>query len=497
MRQSKRNSAENWKQLSPDSLATFTNMLTLGHILAALSDYQPTATDPTIAIVTNDSRDVQANSLFVAFVGEQLDGHQFCRQAFDDGAIAAIVTRPVDDFALVDVRDRHCDLTKITTPLLILVEDSEKALQQCAHYWRRQHSVRVIGITGSVGKTSTKELAYQVLSQKYCTLKSEKNYNTEIGLPIQLLNLRAEHEMAVLEMGMYVRGDIALLASIAEPDVGVITNVGTVHVERAGSVEAIALGKRELVEALPKNGLAILNNDDTAVIVMRDHTDAEVMTYGMTPEADLWASDIESMGLDGIRFALNYRGEKIFVNAPLLGRHSVQTALRASAIGLAHGLDWGEIVRGLQEQPEQLRLLVADGINGSRVIDDSYNANPQSTIAALNLLDDLRGRKVAVLGDMLELGSESSVGHKLVGRRAADVVDEMVVIGQEGRMIGEEALIVGFDAQKLHFSADSEHAIPIVKNLIEPNDIVLVKGSLGAKMGLIVKAILKRSDNID
>ena len=472
-------------------------MLTLGHILAALSNYQVTGIEPAIASVTNDSRDVIVSSLFVAFVGERVDGHDYVAQAFGRGAVAAIVTKPVGEYALVDVRDGQCHLSEIETPLLIRVEDSEKALQQCARYWRQQHDVRVIGITGSVGKTSTKELAYEVLSQRYRTLKSEKNFNTEIGLPIQLLNLRDEHEIAVLEMGMYVRGDIALLASVASPDVGVITNVGTVHVERAGSVEAIALGKRELVEALPENGLAILNYDDPYVIAMKAHTAARVMTYGLSPEADLWASDIESMGLEGLRFALNYRDEKIHVHVPLLGRHSVQTVLRATAIGLAEGLNWGEIVRGLQEQSEQLRLLVADGINGSRVIDDSYNANPQSTLAALNLLDDLDGRKVAVLGDMLELGLEELVGHQLVARRAVDVVDELIVVGQRGRLIGEEALAVGFDSRKVHFSADSTQSIPLIKSLIQPDDTVLVKGSLGARMGVIVKEIVKRRDEED
>jgi UDP-N-acetylmuramoyl-tripeptide--D-alanyl-D-alanine ligase len=218
--------------------------------------------------------------------------------------------------------------------------------------WREQFpALRVIGITGSVGKTTTKELTHAVLSQRFHTLKSEGNYNNEIGLPLALLSLRSWHQRAVLEMGMYTSGEIRLLCELAKPQIGVVTIVGSVHMEWLGSIEAIAEAKRELVEALPKSpeGVAILNMDEPLVMEMAEHTQAQVFTYGLNNKADIWADDIVSMGLDGIRFSLHYRDEAITVHVPLLGRHSVHTSLRATAVGLVEGMTWDSIIVGLRD----------------------------------------------------------------------------------------------------------------------------------------------------
>lgn len=472
-------------------------MLTLGHIVAALSNYEVAGTEPPIAFVTNDSRQAAADSLFVAFDGEQVDGHNYVASAFERGATAAIVERALGDFAFVDVRSGSV-LGSIAEqgPTLVVVENSEKALQQCARYWRQQHAVRVIGITGSVGKTSTKECAYSVMGQQYRTLKSEKNFNTEIGLPMQLLNLRPEHERVILEMGMYVRGDIALLASVGLPNVGIVTNVGEVHVERAGSKEAIALGKRELVEALPSDGVAILNRDDPNVWAMRDHTAARVLTYGTTPEADLWASDIATFGFDGIGFRLNHQGKSVAVRSPMRGKHNVYTALCAAAAGLVEGMDWNAIVRGLASHEDRLRLIRRPGINDSTIVDDAYNSNPQSSAAALDLLADVAGRKVAVLGDMLELGEHEAEGHATIGRKCAQIVDELITVGKLGKLIGDAAVEAGFSAENIHVTPDSGAAAAIAMNVIRPKDTVLVKGSLGAKMKVVVDAIVNRHSSI-
>ncbi len=264
---------------------------------------------------------------------------------------------------------------------------------------RSRADLRVIGITGSVGKTSTKEMAANVLANRYVTLASTGNLNNEQGLPLTLLGLGTEHERAVLEMGMYDMGEITRLCELARPHVGVITNIGPSHLERLGTIERIAQAKAELVQALPSaedGGVAILNWDDERVRPMAAMTKARIFRYGLTPEADLWADEIESEGMEGIRFQFNYRSpdkpgavENLYVRVPLLGRHSVHTALRAAAVGLVEGLTWQEIATGLQRSTGQLRLVLVSGVNGSTLIDDTYNASPASTIAALNLLQDL------------------------------------------------------------------------------------------------------------
>ena len=223
-------------------------------------------------------------------------------------------------------------------------------MQQIARFWRRKQNLRVIGITGSVGKSTTKELVTEVLKSRYHTLKNIGNLNNEIGLPLTILRMGEGHERAVLEMGFFVPGEIKFLCDIALPQVGVITNIGTVHAERAGSQETIARGKSELIQALPAapEGIAVLNYDDPFVRPMATLTNARIFYYGLSPEADLWADEIVGMGLDGIRFRLHYKNEVLHLRVPLIGRHSVHTALRAAAVGLVEGCSWNQIIDGLQ-----------------------------------------------------------------------------------------------------------------------------------------------------
>jgi UDP-N-acetylmuramoyl-tripeptide--D-alanyl-D-alanine ligase len=382
----------------------------------------------------------------------------------------------------------------------LIVPDSLAALQQAAAYWRRQHDVRVIGITGSVGKTTSKEVMAAVLSQRFRTLKSEGNYNNEIGLPLTLLGLGASHERVVLEMGMYDLGEIAQLADIALPQVGVVTNVGPAHLERLGSIAHIAQAKAELPQALPlaeEGGVAILNSDDEWVMAMASQTQARVFTYGLRTDSDLWANDIEGEGLEGIRFCFHYGQETVHARVPMLGRHSVHTALRAAAVGLVEGLAWEEIMTGLRDQSAQLRLVAVPGPAGSTILDDSYNSSPTSCIAALNLLDELggrgeAGRKIAVLGDMYELGSYEKEGHRIVGRRARDVADVLVAVGSLGRIIGEEALKAGMLTGSVCLVETNAQAVECLRILLVPGpagDRILVKGSRGMGMEEIVTAL--------
>ncbi len=461
----------------------------LGHILEALTDYRPTRKEPAVSSFVVDSREAIPGSVFIAFRGENVDGHDYVAAAFDRGAIAALVQRPVaGDWATIDARSGQ-PATLDRLPVCILVDDTLRALQQISRAWRARFDIRLIGITGSVGKTSTKELTTSVLSQRYRTLKSEGNQNNEIGVPLTLLNLRPEHERAVVEMGMYAQGEIDLLCDLARPVVGVVTMIGPVHLERLGSIEAIVAAKRELVSALPDDGTAVLNMDDPRVMDMAAYTRASVFTYGLDSGADVWADQIESMGLDGVRFTLHHRDEALSVRVPLLGRHSVHTALRATAVGLIEGLGWDEIVAGLGGLSSQLRLVVIPGPRDSLLIDDSYNSSPDSALAALNLLADLDGRRIAVLGDMLELGDAEFQAHRVVGRRVAEVADALITVGRRARVIGREALGAGLSGAQVHMVDDAPESVGLLEELIRPGDVILIKGSLGMRMDRIVTAL--------
>jgi UDP-N-acetylmuramoyl-tripeptide--D-alanyl-D-alanine ligase len=456
-----------------------------------LTQRKTAVTETAVSGVVVDSREAIPGSVFVALPGEKVDGHEYVPEAFANGAIATLVAQEQPNFPTIDLRrDQPVpEIRSLTPPVCLLVDDTVAAMQAIAQAWRMQFKTKVIGITGSVGKTSTKELTHSVLSQRFHTLKSPGNRNSILGLPPVLLQLRKEHEVAVFEMGMYTTGEISRLCEMAQPTIGVVTMIGPVHLERAGSMEAIVAAKRELVEALPANGFAVLNKDNAYTMSMAAHTPAQVFTYGLNPSADLWADNIESMGLEGIRFTLRQGREVLHVQVPLIGRHSVHTSLRAAAVGRLMGMRWEEIVAGLASSRAQLRLVAVPGPNESMLIDDTYNSSPDSAMAALNLLEDLGGRHIAVMGDMLELGYMEEEGHRLVGRRVADVAQVLVTMGERARWIAEEALKVGMKSDQVFMVDDVKTAVFLLQDLIQPHDMVLVKGSLGMKMSRIVAAL--------
>ena len=467
-------------------------MLTLSDVIECFSGTQPGRDVQPIHAVAIDSRQVQPGDLFVALKGERTDGHNFVYDAFARGAIAALIAQDAPaECDAIDLRPGVAQVAPISLPVCLRVSNVMKAVQDLSGWWRSKFRIRVIGITGSVGKTSTKELVWTVLSRRFRTLRSEGNLNNEIGVPLTLLQLEPGHQRVVLEMGMYARGEIARLCELARPTVGVVTNIGPVHLERLGSLEAIAAAKAELIESLPPDGVAILNYDEPLVREMAPKVKARVMFYGLDSHADLWADEIESEGIEGISFELHSRRESLHVHVPLLGRHSVHTALRATAVGLAEGMTWDDILFGLQDQQAQIRLVAVPGPQGSTILDDTYNASPASTIAALNLLAELDGRKIAVLGDMLELGSYEEEGHKLVGRRSMDVADVLICVGPRGRLIGEEALSLGMDPEHVCLCLDNQEAIECLLKGVQPGDYILVKGSRGMQMEDIVTALGK------
>jgi UDP-N-acetylmuramoyl-tripeptide--D-alanyl-D-alanine ligase len=424
-----------------------------------------------------DSRLVQRGNLFVALPGERTDGHLHLEDAVARGASALLVTRQIDDV------QPYGDIT------IVRVADGLAALGAVAAAWRRRFDPLVVGITGSIAKTSTKEAVATVLGATRRTLKTEGNQNNEIGLPLTLLRLGPEDEAAVLEMGMYVGGEIAELAAMARPSIGVVTAVQAVHLSRIGSLEAIERAKGELLEALPSSGTAVLNADDPIVDRMDRRTAARPLRYGFSDEADVRAIDVESGGTAGMRFTLRTPAGERPVSIPALGRLSVHNATAGAAVGIAAAMDLDAIATALEfgwGAPHRVELVK---LRGSTVIDDSYNASPGSMTAALELLADLPGRHVAVLGEMLELGEGHDSGHRAVGETAAAVAELLIVVGDEAIGIAEGAAEAGLDRSRIHVVPDAETAFDTLEPRLRDGDVVLVKASRGIGLDRVVDGL--------
>lgn len=461
----------------------------------------------TVGEVVTDSREVTPGTLFLALVGERTDGHNFLPDVVARGARGALVSRAA-------VEERREALGGSSRPwvlanpatgegleqappdacLFIAVDDPLMAVQRLAVYHRSQLTPTVVGITGSVGKTSTKEVVGAVLSRRFRTLKSKRSFNSEATLPTTLLRLADDHEVAVLELGMWAPGEIRFLAKLARPQVGIVTNVGPSHLERLGSLEAIANAKAELPESLPEDGWCILNADDSRVAAMARRTHARVFTYGTAPGADLRATDLVSHGLHGIAFDAHHAGATVPLRLPMLGRHSVYTALAAASAGLVLGLAWHEIIEGLCDETAEARVCVLPGASGATLIDDSYNAAPLSTLAALDLLADTPGRKLAILGDMLELGAAEEEGHRQVGRRVAALDTRLITVGRRARWIADEARAHGLPAERITVCAEHAEAAATARPLLTPESYVLVKGSRGMELERVVAALRRTQE---
>jgi UDP-N-acetylmuramoyl-tripeptide--D-alanyl-D-alanine ligase len=440
-----------------------------------------------------DSRILSPGEAFFALPGERTDGHRFLEAAASAGAGALVVTEPVrlgreaTDGPGEDGTDR---------PTVVRVADVGDALRAVARSWRERFEPLVVGITGSLAKTSTKEQVAEVLATRRSVLRSEGNQNNEIGLPLTLLRLRAEHEAAVLEMGFYTSGEIALLAAIAQPSIGVVTAVRGVHVSRAGSLDAIEAGKRELVEALPAGGWAILNADDERVLRMCSHTPARVLTYGFAAGADVGADDLRSGGVEGMRFRLRIGDARYAVATPALGRHGAHNALAAAAVGVAAGLPVDDIIAGLARParaPHRSNLVRSGGL---MILDDSYNASPDAVVAALDLLASLPGRHVAMLGEMLELGDDAEEAHRRVGAHAAGTAEVLVAVGAGAAGIAEGAREAGLDREGIILVSDHDGALDALASLARPGDVILVKASRGAALDLLIEPLAELGERL-
>lgn len=424
-----------------------------------------------------DSRKVRPGDCFVAMPGERVDGHDYAARAAEAGATCVIVGR--------SVAARGTALVEVPDPLL--------ALGQLGRYHRERFGVQVVGVTGSVGKTTTKEMIGAVLEQRFAVFRSKGNFNSEVGLPITLMDLDEGPEVAVLEMGMRALGEIEYLVSIARPSVGVVTNVGITHLELLGTQENIARAKGELVRGLPEGGAAVLNADDPLVAAMAETSPCKVWFYGLENAAgkgERWvtARDVRREGETGQRFTLVTPSGETEAFLPAPGRHNVLNACAAAAVGLELGMTLDQVAAGIAGYaPSGSRMRILQ-VGGVRLLDDTYNAAPSSMIAALGVMRELagaEGRTVAVLADMFELGAAAVEGHLQVGAEAGRLADVVITVGDLAKHIAEAA-----GTRARHFS-EKAGAMELLTQVVQPGDTVLVKGSRGMAMEEIVAALEK------
>lgn len=431
-----------------------------------------------VAHVSIDSRNIKQGNLFFALQGERFDAHDYVDQAVAGGASAIVVSRAVTVDSRVPV---------------IGVKDTLSGLQALAAYHRRQFAVPVLGITGSSGKTTTKDMVAAVLESRWPVLKTIGNFNNEIGLPLTLLNFAPEHGAGVVEMAMRAPGEINALCQLARPTCAIITNIGTAHLERLGSLENIARAKGELLDHISPKGFALLPGDSSHAREQARRCYGKVFYYGLNPKFDIYARDLRQEGT-GNRFTVVVGSTEFEVKLPLPGLHNVHNALAAAGAGFLLGLKPAEIVSGLTRvNLSGMRMEIMDREKFT-IINDAYNANPDSTCAAIQSLAEVAGggrRPVAVLGDMLELGTGAVEGHRRVGAAAVQYgVELLVCVGELSRETAAGALKAGSSANNVIHCKDKKEALAVLQREIEEGDVILVKGSRGMRMEDIVKGLL-------
>jgi UDP-N-acetylmuramoyl-tripeptide--D-alanyl-D-alanine ligase len=434
--------------------------------------------DRRVLRLHTDTRTLRAGDCFVALAGDHYDGHDYVARLAPDQALAAVVSRPVDS----------------ALPL-IEVPDTLVALQQFSGQYRRSLHTRIIGVTGSSGKTSTKEMIASVLRQKFRTTATQGNLNNHLGVPFTLLELMRETECGVIEMGMNHRGEIAPLAELARPDIGVITNIGNAHLEHLGTEEEIALEKTDLIAALAPSGIAVLSADDYWSVRYADRTSARIIWTGLSEKAQVRGEDIV-VTPQGIRFTLISEQGRCAVHLPILNRVMVKNALLAAGVGLAMELSMAEVARGLSEVKLTGARMEVLAHRAGWIINDTYNANPQSMRAAVAALQEFpaSGRKIAILGSMGELGASAEELHQEIGFWAASQVDLLVTVGPKAAAIAAGARRGGLYAGQIHACERMEEVVPLVQPQLQPTDVILVKGSRFLQLERVVEALVNNRE---
>ena len=428
-----------------------------------------------VSSIITDSRKADKGCLFVPIVGERVDAHKFIPQVMAAGALATLSERVLEqaDFPY------------------IVVESSLQAVKDIAEFYLKQLEIPVVGITGSVGKTSTKEVIASVLSQKYRTLKTQGNFNNELGLPLTVFRLRDEDEMAVLEMGISDFGEMTRLARIARPDTCVITNIGTCHLENLGDRDGVLKAKTEIFKFLKPNGHIVLNGDDDKLFTVKEHEGIAPVFFGMSQGCQVYGDEIVSRGLKGMTCTIHMGEDSFKVDIPMPGRHMVYNALAAAAVGRIYGLTDEQIKAGIESlEPISGRFRMID-TEKFLIVDDCYNANPMSMKASLDVLQDGSGRRVAVLGDMGELGTDEVQLHESVGEHAGKCdIDVLICTGKLCKSMAEKAIQTNPNL-KVVYEPDRESLLEHLEGYVQQGDTILVKASHFMKFEEVVEKLQK------
>jgi UDP-N-acetylmuramoyl-tripeptide--D-alanyl-D-alanine ligase len=436
--------------------------------------------------VSIDSRDISAGDLFVAIVGEVHDGHLFANEVVGKGVGGLVVAKDkANELPISDWQSRQI--------ACVAVSDTQQALGDLAAFHRSRTEVAVVAITGSNGKTTTRQMTAEVVAQKFKSLSTIGNYNNQIGVPLTLLRLAPEHTWAVIELGTSSPGEIARLAQICMPDIGVITNIGPAHLEGLGSLDGVMREKGQLIDHLKTGGRAVLNADDRRVLKIAGRTKKEVLLYGLAKNAAIRANTVQAK-VGGISFNLDLPRESLTVDLKVPGQFMVMNALAAAAVGHLLELSAAEIKSGLEKfKPAWGRMNIFQTANGIHIIDDTYNANPDSMQAAITTLNALRAnnRGVFVAGDMLELGDRTEPLHKQVGAWAAVAnIDKLMITGEFADAVAAGAADARMNRKDI-FTGSRDEILDALKNSLRPGDWVLIKGSRGARMDIIVEGLRK------
>ena len=428
-----------------------------------------------VSRMQSDSRKVRSGDLFVALKGAKADGHDFAETAINHGAVAALVSRPISE--------------KLPS---IEVEDTLRAYGDIAAGYRKLTGVKVVGITGSVGKTTTKEMTASVLEAAYHTAKTEGNHNNNLGLPMTIMDMPENTEVAVLEMGMNHSGEMEYLSSIARPDLAIITNIGTMHIEHLGTREGILQAKLEIMRGMPDDGAGVFNGDEPLLWNIRAIGKHKKYYYGIENHAcDVTATDIVELD-DGVRFVVHGFGQQFELFVPMLGRHAVYNALAATTVGLLLGVKAEKIqarFSSFHNTGMRQKIYVKNGVT---IIEDCYNAGPESTEAALDVLAGIKtdGRRIAVLGDMLELGNRSAAEHYRIGRLAVGKADLLLTYGEHSVRTLTGAITGGMNPKNTDHFDTHEDMAHMLKMRVSEGDVVLFKGSRGMRMEKVLQLFL-------
>jgi UDP-N-acetylmuramoyl-tripeptide--D-alanyl-D-alanine ligase len=454
---------------------------------------------PLIAGISTDSRTVKAGDLFIALIGERLDGHNYILQAITNGCSAFLVKRGyLENNSIIQRMNQNKSsiLDNYNGLHFIECDDTTKGLQDLARYYLSTFDMKKVGITGSTGKTTTKEMVYNICKEKFKTERNIGNFNNHIGLPLTVLSFSEDIQVGILEMGMSEKGEIDLLADIVRPDIGVITNIGTAHIENLGTRQGIFDAKLEITNYFGRNNVLVINRDNDFFDAERESAEYITRIVGENGKSDVVISNIIDNGENGIIFTLEhrigteYKSQNFKLNIP--GRHNAYNAALAVSVGLELGISLEDAAIGLEKMENTDRRLQIKGKDGVKIIDDTYNASVDSMKSGIDVLDSVFGmRKIAILADMLEMGDKSFEYHEEVGEYLAGKnIDILITVGNNAKHIEEKAISIKAKVQTFHFN-DYEDVNKQIKEIVKLGDVILIKGSRSMKMDLVVKYLME------